>query len=49
MLNLPSKVLYAKMKRIYSIELHIARKGDKLFFHLKKWKKLISVVAFGSI
>ena len=39
------KGFIAKMKRIYSIELHIARKGDKLIFHLKKWKKLISVVA----
>ena len=39
------KCFIAKMKRIYSIELHIARKGEKLFFHLKKWKKLISVVA----
>ena len=35
----------AKMKRVYSIELHIARKGDKLIFDLKKWKKLIGVVA----
>ena len=31
------------MKRMYSIELHIARKGDKLIFHLKKWKKLVEV------
>ena len=43
------KGFIAKMKRIYSIELHIARKGDKLSFHLKKWNKLISVVANGSI
>ena len=43
------KGFIAKMKRIYPIELHIARKGDKLFFHLKKWKKLISIVANGSI
>ena len=48
--TLPSlKGFIAKMKRIYSIELHIARKGDKLSFHLKKWNKLISVVANGSI
>ena len=40
------KGFIAKMKRIYSIELHIARKGDKLSFHLKKWNKLISVVAY---
>ena len=39
------KGFIAKMKRVYSIELHIARKGDKLIFDLKKWKKLISVVA----
>ena len=39
------KGFIAKLKRIYSIELHIARKRDKLTFHLKKWKKLISVVA----
>jgi len=30
---------------IYSIELHIARKREKLTFNLKKWKKLIRVVA----
>ena len=36
------KGFIAKMKQIYSIELHIARKGDKLI-------KLISVVANGSI
>ena len=36
------KGLIAKTKRVYSIELHIARKRDKLIYHLKKWKKLIS-------
>ena len=39
------KGFIAKTKRVYSIELHIARKRDKLTCHLKKWKKLISVVA----
>ena len=39
------KGFIAKTKRVYSIELHIARKRDKLTYHLKKWKKLISVLA----
>ena len=40
-----SQDFIAKTKRVYSIELHIARKRDKLTYHLKKWKRLISVVA----
>ena len=43
------KGFIAKTKRVYSIELHIARKRDKLTYHLKKWKKLISVLANWSI
>ena len=43
------KGFIAKMKQIYSIKHHMARKGDKLNFHLKKWKKLISVVANWSV
>ena len=39
------KDFIAKTKRVYAIELHIARKRDKLTYHLKKWKKLISVLA----
>ena len=38
------KGFIAKTKRVYSIELHIARKRDELTYHLKKWKKLISVI-----
>ena len=30
----------AKMKRIYPIELHIARKGDKLFFSFKEMEEV---------
>ena len=41
----PLKGFIAKTKQVYSIELHIARKRDKLTYDLKKWKKLISVVA----
>ena len=33
----------ARTRCIYNIELHIARKRDKLNNHLKNWKKLISV------
>ena len=38
------KGFLAKTKRVYSTELHIARKRDKLTY-LNKWKKLITVVA----
>ena len=43
------KGFIVETKRVYSIELHIARKRDKLPYHLKKWKKLISVLANWSI
>ena len=33
----------ARTRRIYNIELHIARKRDKLNNHFRKWEKLISV------
>ena len=33
----------ARTRRIYNIELHIARKRDKLDNHFRKWEKLISV------
>ena len=34
------KGFISKTKRVYSIELHIARKRDKLTYYLKQWKKL---------
>ena len=33
----------ARTRRIYNIELHIARKRHKLNNHFRKWEKLISV------
>ena len=33
----------ARTRRIYNIELHIARKRDKLNNHFRKWEKVISV------
>ena len=33
----------ARTERVYNIELHIARKRNKLNNHFKKWEKLISV------
>ena len=41
----PSGVV-AKTRRICNIELHIARKRDKLNNHFKKWEKLISASVF---
>ena len=39
--NLP--VFIARTKRVYNIELYIARENDKLLQHLKKWEKLIHI------
>ena len=33
----------ARTRRIYNIELQIARKRDKLNNHFRKWEKLISI------
>jgi len=32
----------AKTRRVFNIELHIAREKNKLLFHLQKWEKLIN-------
>ena len=36
-------VFIARTKRVYNIELYIARENDKLLQHLKKWEKLIQI------
>ena len=36
---------YCKDKRrVYNIELHIARERNKLTTHFKKWEKLVAVI-----
>lgn len=43
--NLPNlSGFIARTRRIYSIELHIARENNKLDKHFKKWEKLIKVL-----
>ena len=43
--SLPSsRGLIARIRRVYSIELHIARERDKLASHLKKWEKLVAAL-----
>ena len=40
--SLPSlRGFIARIRRVYNIELHIARERDKLTTHLKKWEKLV--------
>ena len=39
------KGVIAKTNRVCPLGLHVARERDKLTYHLKKWKKLISVLA----
>ena len=39
----PLQGFIARTRRIYNIELHNARKRDKLNNHFRKWEKLISV------
>ena len=39
----------ARTRRIYNIELHIARKRDKLNNHFRKWEKLISVLGISDV
>ena len=34
--------LIARTRRVYTIELHIARERGKLTLHLKKWEKLLT-------
>ena len=43
--SLPSsRGLIARIRRVYSIELHIARERDKLASHFKKWEKLVAAL-----
>ena len=43
--SLPSlKGFIARIRRAYNIELHIAREGDKLATHFKKWEKLVASI-----
>ena len=43
--SLPSlRGFIARIRRVYNIELHIARKRDKLATHFKKWEKLVAVI-----
>ena len=40
--SLPSlRGFIARIRRVYNIELHIARERDKLTTHFKKWEKLV--------
>ena len=32
----------ARIRRVYNIELHIAKERDKLATHFKKWEKLVA-------
>ena len=34
----------ANIRRVYNIELHIARERDKLATHFKKWEKLVTAL-----
>ena len=34
----------AKTRRVYNIELHIAREKNELLAHFKKWEKLINAI-----
>ena len=34
----------ARIRRVYNIELHIARERDKLATHFKKWEKLVAAL-----
>ena len=36
--------LYCQNRRVYNIELHIARERDKLATHFKKWEKLVAAL-----
>ena len=41
--KLPSlRDFMANIRRVYNIELHIARERDKLATHFKKWEKLVT-------
>ena len=43
--SLPSlRVFTARIRRVYNIELHIARERDKLTTHFKKWENLVAAL-----
>ena len=43
--SLPSlRGFIARIRRVYNIELHIARERNKLTTHFKKWEKLVAVM-----
>ena len=43
--SLPSlRGFIARIRRVYNIELHIARERDKLATHFKKWEKLAAAL-----
>ena len=43
--SLPSlRGFIARIRRVYNIELHIARERDKLATHFKNWEKLVAAL-----
>ena len=43
--GLPSlRGFIARIRRVYNIELHIARERDKLATHFKKWENLVAAL-----
>jgi len=43
--SLPSlRGFIARIRRVYNIELYIARERNKLTTHFKKWEKLVAVL-----
>ena len=43
--SLPSlRGFIANIRRVYNIELHIAKERDKLATHFKKWEKLVTAL-----
>ena len=43
--SLPSiRGFIARARRVFNIELHIAREKNKLLFHFQKWEKLTKAI-----
>ena len=42
--NVKFRGFIARTKRVFNIELHIAREKNKLLFNFQKWEKLINVL-----
>jgi len=43
--SLPSlRAFIARIRRVYNVELHIARERNKLTTHFKKWEELVAVM-----